>query len=83
LFYNKDIININYFKNMNASVLEINDKEYLIKLDKNEFELSFIQSLLKRIQSEKSFFNRIWDDEDIISKRSFQDDNSEDHLSEK
>jgi hypothetical protein len=31
---------------MNASILEINDKEYLIKLDKKEFELSFIQSLL-------------------------------------
>jgi hypothetical protein len=68
---------------MNATVLEINDKEYLIKLDKNEFELSFIQSLLKRIQSEKSFFNKIWDDEDIISRRSFQDDAAEDHLSEK
>ena len=65
---------------MNATVLEINDKEYLIKLDKNEFELSFIQSLLKRIQSEKSFFNKIWDDEDIISKRSFQDDAGDDHL---
>jgi hypothetical protein len=38
--------NIHNFKNMNASILEINDKEYLIKLDKKEFELSFIQSLL-------------------------------------
>ena len=68
---------------MNASILEINDKEYLIKLDKKEFELSFIQSLLKRIQSEKSYFSKIWDDEDIISRRSFQDDAEEDHLSEK
>jgi hypothetical protein len=70
---------------MRNSVLEINDQEYLIKLDKNEFDLSFIQSLLKSIQSEKTFFSRIWeDDEDIISKRSIQDDdNGMDHLSEK
>lgn len=68
---------------MKNSVLEITDQEYLIKLDKNEFDLSFIHSLLKRIQSEKTFFSRIWDDEDIISKRSLQDDAGEDHLSEK
>lgn len=68
---------------MKNSVLEITDQEYLIKLDKNEFDLSFIHSLLKRIQSEKTFFSRIWDDEDIISRRSLQDDAGEDHLSEK
>lgn len=69
---------------MKNSVLEITDQEYLIKLDKSEFDLSFIHSLLKRIQSEKTFFSRIWDDdEDIISKRSIQDDQGLDHLSEK
>ncbi|MBD3748825.1 MAG: hypothetical protein IE931_04970 [Sphingobacteriales bacterium] len=68
---------------MKNSVLEITDQEYLIKLDKSEFDLSFIHSLLKSIQSEKTFFSRIWDDEDIISKRSLQDDTGEDHLSEK
>lgn len=41
---------------MRNSVLEITDQEYLIKLDKTEFDLSFIQSLLKRIQTEKTFF---------------------------
>ncbi|MEO5910269.1 MAG: hypothetical protein ABIP95_05235 [Pelobium sp.] len=69
---------------MRNSVLEITDQEYHIKLDKSEFELSFIHSLLKRIQSEQTFFKRIWeDDEDIISRRSLQDDAGEDHLSEK
>ncbi|MBU0695855.1 MAG: hypothetical protein KKE39_04940 [Bacteroidetes bacterium] len=69
---------------MRNSVLEINDQEYLIKLDKSEFDLSFVQSLVKRIQSEKTFFSRIWEDDgDIISKRSIQDDAGEDHLSEK
>ncbi len=69
---------------MRNSVLEITDQEYLIKLDKTEFDLSFIHSLLKRIQSEQTFFKRIWeDDEDIISKRSIQDDPGMDHLSEK
>ena len=65
------------------SVLEINEQEYLIKLDKNEFELSFIQSLLKRIQTEKTFFSRIWDEEDIISKRLHAQDRDIDYLSEK
>ena len=69
---------------MRNSVLEITDQEYLIKLDKSEFDLGFIQSLLKRIQTEKTFFSRIWDDnEDIISRRSLQDDVSMDYLSEK
>jgi len=68
---------------MRNSVLEITDQEYLIKLDKTEFDLSFIQSLLKRIQTEKTFFSRIWEEEDIISRRSTQDEGSQDHLSEK
>lgn len=69
---------------MRNSVLEITDQEYHIKLDKSEFDLSFIHSLLKRIQTEKTFFTRIWEDEeDIISKRSLQDDAGKDHLSEK
>lgn len=69
---------------MKSSVLEITDQEYLIKLDKQEFDLSFIHSLLKRIQTEKTFFKRIWDDEDdIIAKGRFFEDRDEDHLSEK
>lgn len=51
---------------MNTSI-EITDQEYLIKLPKNEFDLKFISSLLKRIQSEQFFFHRT-DEEDIISR---------------
>ncbi len=69
---------------MRNSVIEITDREYHIKLDKSEFDLSFIHSLLKRIQTEQTFFKRIWEDEeDIISKRSVEDDLGMDHLSEK
>ncbi|MBK0383283.1 hypothetical protein I5M32_09955 [Pedobacter sp. SD-b] len=69
---------------MKNSVLEITDQEYTLKLNKNEFDISFISSLVKRIQNERTFFSRIWDDEDdIISKRSFQDEIGLDHLSEK
>ncbi len=69
---------------MGTTVLEITEQEYLIKLNKNEFDLSFIQSLLKRIQSEKTFFNRLCEDDgDIISRRNLQNDAGIDHLSEK
>lgn len=69
---------------MRNSILEITDQEYTLKLNKSDFDLSFISSLVKRIQNEQSFFNRIWEDDgDIISKRTFQDDDSFDHLSEK
>lgn len=45
------------FKNhMKNSSLEITDQEYLIKLNKGDFDLSFIHQLLKRIQSEQYFF---------------------------
>ncbi|TAH01233.1 MAG: hypothetical protein EAZ15_07640 [Sphingobacteriales bacterium] len=69
---------------MTTSVLEITDQEYLIKLNKTDFDLSFIHTLLKRIQSEKTFFSRIWDnEEDIISKPNYTDNVDMDHLSEK
>lgn len=69
---------------MTTSVLEITDQEYLIKLNKTDFDLSFINTLLKRIQSEKTFFSRIWDnEEDIISKPNYTDNVDMDHLSEK
>jgi len=69
---------------MNTSVLEITDQEYLIKLDRQEFDLSFIHSLLKRIQSEKTFFKRfLEDEEDIISKSRDGEERDVDHLSEK
>ena len=69
---------------MTNSVLEITEQEYLIKLNKTDFDLSFINTLLKRIQSEKKFFSRMWDDDgDIISKAKYNEDLDMDHLSEK
>jgi len=38
---------------MKNSSLEITEQEYLIKLNKEDFDLSFIYRLLKRIQSEQ------------------------------
>lgn len=43
---------------MKYSSLEITEQEYLIKLNKDDFDLSFIYQLLKRIQSEQLFFTR-------------------------
>ena len=69
---------------MQNSVLEITEQEYLIKLNKSDFDLSFIYSLLKRIQSEETFFKRIFeDDEDIIARRRNAEIDDLDHLSEK
>jgi hypothetical protein len=69
---------------MQNSVLEITEQEYLIKLNKSDFDLSFIHSLLKRIQSEETFFRRIFDDdEDIIARRIYTENDDFDHLSEK
>lgn len=42
---------------MKNSSLEITEQEYLIKLNKEDYDLSFIHQLLKRIQSEQYFFN--------------------------
>lgn len=65
------------------SSIEITDQEYLIKLPKDEFDLKFIASLLKRIQSEKLFFNRN-DEEDILSQRlDYSYSARFDHLNEK
>ena len=53
---------------MKYSSLEITEQEYLIKLNKDDFDLSFIYQLLKRIQSEQLFFSRkaFEQDEDIL-----------------
>ncbi len=40
---------------MKNSSIEISDQEYLIKLNKDDFDLSFIKNLLKRIKDEKYF----------------------------
>ncbi len=40
---------------MKSSSIEISDQEYLIKLNKDDFDLAFIKNLLKRIKEEKYF----------------------------
>ena len=54
---------------MKLSSIEITEKEYLIKLSKEDFDLSFISTLLKRIQAENFFsFEKDLDEDDIISR---------------
>ncbi|PRY53142.1 hypothetical protein B0I27_104151 [Arcticibacter pallidicorallinus] len=70
---------------MNLSSIEITENEYLIKLNKQDFDLSLINTLIKRIQAEtffKSMLNE--DEEDIISRRANdQRNNLFDHLDDK
>ena len=40
---------------MKNSTIEISDQEYLIKLNKDDFDLTFIKNLLKRIKDEQYF----------------------------
>ena len=70
---------------MNLSSIEITDKEYLIKLNKQDFDLSLINTLIKRIQAETFFTSMLHEDEDdIISKRANdQRINLFDHLDDK
>jgi hypothetical protein len=44
------IIAINTYKIMTNSILEITENEYLIKLNRSNFNLSFIRSLLKMVE---------------------------------
>ncbi len=55
---------------MKNSSIEITDQEYLIKLPRQEFNLSFIHQLLKRIQAEQFFFTYRTSEEndDLISR---------------
>jgi hypothetical protein len=57
---------------MNTSSLEINEREYCIKLSKDAFDLTLVRQLIKRIQAEALFFKRATeiDEDDILSKRS-------------
>jgi len=70
---------------MNLSSIEITEKEYLIKLSKQDFDLSLINTLIKRIQAETFFKSMLHEDEeDIISKRANdQRINLFDHLDDK
>jgi hypothetical protein len=40
---------------MKNSSIEISDHEYLIKLNKDDFDLTFIKNLLRRIKDEQYF----------------------------
>jgi hypothetical protein len=55
---------------MESSSLEITEKEYLLKLRRKDFDLSFIYQLLKRIQSEQLFYAKKQDgnEDDILSR---------------
>lgn len=52
---------------MKNSSIEISDQEYLIKLSKDDFDLSFIKNLLRRIKEEQYFsaMNSSYDLEDL------------------
>ena len=56
---------------MKNSTLEITDQVYHLKLRKEDFDLSFINQLFKRIQTEQAFFSFSQDDneDDIISRQ--------------
>ena len=55
---------------MKNSSIEITDQEYLIKLPREDFNLSFIHQLLKRIQAEQFFFSyKISDEQDDLISR--------------
>ncbi|WP_293305991.1 hypothetical protein [Pedobacter sp. UBA5917] len=55
---------------MNTSSLEINEREYCIKLSKDAFDLTLVRQLIKRIQAEALFFSRSQaEEDDILSKR--------------
>ncbi|GGH02250.1 hypothetical protein [Pedobacter zeae] len=55
---------------MNTSSLEINEREYCIKLSKDAFDLTLVRQLIKRIQAEALFFSRKeTEEDDILSKR--------------
>lgn len=80
LFYFSKI-NFNPMKN---SILEINETEYCIKLNKNAFDLSLVRQLIKRIQAEELFFNKTENlEDDIISRNASEYDENFDRLSDK
>lgn len=64
-----------YRTQMKNSSIEITEQEYLIKLPRQDFNLSFIHQLLKRIQAEQFFFTYKTSDEtdDLISRNMSMD----------
>lgn len=70
---------------MISSSLEITENQYCIKLSKDDFDLSLVRQLIKRIQAEQLFFSRKNDsyDDDIRSRTSSEYDENFDRLEEK
>jgi len=72
---------------MNNSCLEINEKEYCIKLNRDTFDLALVRQLITRIQSEQLFFSKkksYLEEDDIISRTyGYEPDDNFDHLNEK
>lgn len=57
---------------MKNSSLEITEQEYLIKLSREEYNISFIHQLLKRIQNEQFFSGiRSFEDTEDLRSRAF------------
>jgi hypothetical protein len=68
---------------MKLSTIEITESEYLIKLNKDDFDLSFINQLLKRIQAESLFSSFRTAGEPALFRNTPERDTSFDHLDEK
>lgn len=70
---------------MISSSLEITENQYCIKLSKDDFDLSLVRQLIKRIQAEQLFFTRKNDsyDDDLRSRTSSEYDENFDRLEEK
>lgn len=67
---------------MNASILEINENEYCIKLNKDTFNLNLVRQLIKRIQAEELFFSKR-DQEEERSNTSPEFEENFDYLGDK
>ncbi|RZL69434.1 MAG: hypothetical protein EOO93_01605 [Pedobacter sp.] len=70
---------------MISSSLEITENQYCIKLSKDDFDLSLVRQLIKRIQAEQLFFTRKNEnyDDDIRSRNTSEYDENFDRLEEK
>jgi len=68
---------------MNSSSLEITEKEYCIKLNRDTFDLSLVRQLIKRIQAEELFFSRSGIEDDIVSRNKEREISPFDHLDDK
>lgn len=68
---------------MNSSSLEITEKEYCIKLNRDTFDLSLVRQLIKRIQAEELFFSHSGMEDDMVSRNKERESSPFDHLDDK